>query len=477
MTFFAFGINFKTASLPIREAFALSEEAKRNVYRSLILSESAEIILLSTCNRTEVYLFGAESDVQVVKEALANATGQVWQEEQAFLYQDEEAVRHVLQLTSGLRSLVIGDAQILNQVKDAYQIAVDEDRVGAVLHRLIHSAFRAAKRVAHETNILLGSASISSAAVAMARSDFERRGRNGLTGSRVLLLGTGQMGRLAVQALSRFDLGSLSVANRSQERAQALAETTGAGLVSWESRHDAAAAADLVIVATGAAEPVLHADRLPSKYTETLVIDVAVPRNVDPALDTHPGYRVLELDALQEWVSKVERTRRADIPDAERIVEEQLAEFVAWMFHQQALHPAVQAIRETFESIRLQEIERHHHRFSNIDREELDVLTRSIMQKLLAIPVVRLKSVDRDSLDFVRGIRLLQMLFSRPGCDDSAAPADGKHAHEEQASCGAVSREACPFERAVAEGSSDSLQALIPLLESYRSAQSDQGLA
>ncbi|HET6568555.1 MAG TPA: glutamyl-tRNA reductase [Rhodothermales bacterium] len=432
MTFFAFGINHETAPVEVREAFAVSEEARRAFYRRLALPDSAELILLSTCNRTEGYLFGTEADVAAVTNLLSASAGQPWPEREAFRYQDEDAIRHLLQVACGLRSMVLGDAQILAQVKDAYRIAVEEERVGTVLHRLLHSTFRAAKRVAAETALSSGAASISSAAVALARTRLEQAGRGGLDGARVLILGTGKMGRLALQSLSRFDLAGLSVANRSRERAALVAEVAGADVVDWEARHAAAAAADVVIVATGSDKPVLYADRLSAKSEHdagTLLIDIAVPRNVDEAVAALPGYTVLELNALHAWTQQVDRTRRAEVPRAEQICEELLAEFVSWMFHQQALQPVVQAIRDTFDDIRLQEIERHQHRFTDADYAELDRLTRSIMQKLLAIPIVRLKSVDPESIDFVRGVRLLQHLFSRPGCEgtplsDVPGPAD-----------------------------------------------------
>jgi len=129
---------------------------------------------------------------------------------------------------------------------------------------------------------------------------------------------------------------------------------------------------------------------------------------------------VYDLDALRAWTNRVEAQRGAEVPEAKAICDELMSEFVTWVFHQQALQPAIQAIRSTFNAIRTQEIDRHHQRFSDVDREELDQLTRSIMQKLLAVPIVRLKNVEPDSIDFVRGIELLRVLFDRPDeCEDA----------------------------------------------------------
>ncbi len=422
MTFFAFGLNFEKAPVKVREVFALDAEAKRAFYRALRLSENAELIVLSTCNRTEVYLYGDETDVAQVQAALCRRADTVWPPDAAFLVRDEDAVLHVLQVASGLRSQVLGDAQILAQMKEAYRIAVEEDGVKTVMHRLLHTAFRAAKRVIHETDLSSGAASVSSVAVAAARRHFEAEG--GLTGRRVLLVGAGQMGRLVLEVLRADAPAAVAVTNRSAERAAEVAEAAGAACITWENRYAAIAEADVVVVATGAAVPVLHAAALSSaEGRNVLLIDLAVPRNVDPAADALPGYTVLDLDALTACIEQAEQSRRAEIPAAEQICEEALAEFVAWVFHQQALQPTIYAIREMFEGVRQQEVARHQSRFAEADREEIDRLTQSIVQKLLAVPIVRLKSVEPESIDFVRGVHLLNALFARPDCEDAPQPA------------------------------------------------------
>ncbi len=456
MQFFAFGLNHETAPLAQCEAFALSAEAQQRLYEAAAL-EACELVLLSTCNRTEAYLYGTAAQAERVRRLLENEAEQAWPQEASFFFEDEEAVRHVLHVASGLRSMVPGDNQILTQVKDAYRRAVEAGTVDMALHRLMHTAFRAAKRVATETDLGSGAASVSTAAVAMARTYFAARTPGGLDGRRVLLVGAGQMGQIALQAFRSHHPAALAVTNRSPERAERLAAVTGAEVVAWDRRHEAAASVDLVFVATGASEPVLCADALPARDpaaagASALVIDIAMPRNVDPAIGQKPGYAVRDLDALHGWTRRVEARRRTALPAAEAICQELLTEFVSWVFHQEALQPAIQAIRDTFESIREQEIERHAHRFAEADRAELDALTQSILQKLLAVPIVRLKSVDPESIDYARGIRLLSTLFSRPDCEDggvssaSQTPAAPPHA----APVNAPAR--CPFETHTARG-------------------------
>lgn len=425
MTFLAFGLNHETAPVQVRERFALDEEATRRLYQHFYAAGVQDLVILSTCNRTEVYLFGTEGDMAAVQSALSLQARQPWPEPSSFCHRDEAAVRHVLHVACGLKSLVLGDAQILSQVKEAYRLADDEDCVGAVMHRLMHAAFRAAKRVISETSLTSGAATVSSMAVAAARAHFEAEGRGGLQGRRVLLVGAGQMGRLALQALVKeAGLAGLAVTNRSSERACEAAGLAQADVVRWEDRYEAIRETDVIIVATAADEPVLRTSEMPAREgAGALLVDIAVPRNVERAVDALPGYRVIDLDTLNAQLVRVEAVRRREVPHAEGVCEELLADFATWFFHQQALQPTIHAIRDTFERIRLQEIERHHHRFAEGSEAELDRLTRSIMQKLLAIPVVRLKSVDPESVDFARGIKLLRTLFDRPDCEDASAGA------------------------------------------------------
>jgi len=462
MTFYALGLNHEHASVERTEDFALNEEAQRAAYDDSILSDEAEVVLLSTCNRTEAYLYGRAADVERVEAALARAAGQSWPEESAFLRKDEAAVRHVLQVTAGLKSMVLGDQQILAQVKSAYQRAVDAGQVHSLMHRLLHTAFRAAKQVSTETDLVQGAASVSTAAVEMARQYFsEEIPPRLLSEIHVLLVGAGKMGRLALEALREDVPASIAVTNRSPERAHRVAEAHEARVVAWGDRHQALPEFDLVMVATGAPHPVIHSEQLPSEGdSATLVVNIARPRNVDPAVVHRPHMDVYDLDDLKAWTEKVRDQRSAAVPDAEAICEDLLSDFVTWVFHQQALQPAIQAIRETFDSIRQQEVDRHAHR-TDMDREEVDQLTKSIMQKLLAVPIVRLKNVDPDSIDFVQGIKLLHALFS-PTEDGGRALQDAP-SDEQPSLSGAPSR--CPYLTHDPDGASESLDEALQMDE------------
>ncbi len=446
MTFFAFGVNHLRAPVEVREAFALGEEGKRELHRRISLSPGCELILLSTCNRTEAYLYGSLGDVGVIKEALCDLAGRPWPDVQTFHVQDEDAVRHVLEVAAGLKSLVLGDAQIFSQLKEAYRIAVEEERVGTTMHRLMHTAFRTAKRVINETDLSTGAASVPYVAVEAARHALATRDDRTTESLRALVVGCGTMGRLAVDALKQSGISSISLTNRSETRGREAARRACAAFVDWDERHRSSTLHDVVIVATSAEEPVIVASELSTLSTRsTTFVDISVPRNVESSV-TELGYTVIGLDEVNAWLSETESIRRTAVPEARRVVREMLGEFVSWVFHHQALQPVIQTIADTFETIRAGEVERHHQRLTAVDRVELDRITQSIVQKILAVPVVRLKSVEPESIDFVQGIRLLHALFRRGECEDQDAANAALSAPSPSARTGSGQREVCPID-------------------------------
>lgn len=424
MKFFALGLNHETASVKDRACFALTPTQRRELYEQLSQGIQAEFILLSTCNRTEIYTYASPRELPIFVQTLAQYRQTSWPEEKTFLVEDEAAIRHIIQVTAGLRSQVIGDRQILSQVKEAYREAMDAGTVQTVMHRLMHTAFRAARRVLHETNLSPVHASVAHLAVAALR--------NALSPERpVAILGAGEMARLALESLKTSGFKHITLINRTWQKALELAHTYDIEAIPWEQRYDILTSVQGAIVTTGAEQPVLEATHMPARSTPLLMVDIAVPRNVDRRVDTLPGYQVLDLDTLHAQRLLLQGKEHPDIQHAETICEELLAEFVTWYFHQQALQPAILQLKETFETIRLREIERHAHRFKDTDRDELERLTRSIMQKLLAIPILRLKEAASDSLSLAQRIELLNELFSHPACEDtsetSLTPSEESH--------------------------------------------------
>ncbi len=449
MKFYAFGVNHLQAPVEVREAFALGEEGTRALHRSTELTPGSELILLSTCNRTEAYLYGSSADVETVTRALCSVAERRWPDDMAFSVQDEDAVRHILEVAAGLKSLILGDGQIFSQLKEAYRIAVEEERVGTTMHRLMHTAFRLAKRIVNETDLSTGAASVPYVAVDAARRSMESADDRPVRDMRALVVGCGKMARLSLEALRQSGSSRLALTNRSEERGREVAARADAEFVMWSERHASAIQHDVVIVATSAEAPVLVAADLPeAEAHRTTFVDISIPRNVDPKI-ADIGYTVIGLDELNVWLSETESIRRTAVPQAQRIVLEMLGEFVSWVFHHQALQPVIQTIADTFETIRANEVERHHQRLSDFDRDELDRLTQSIIQKILAVPVVRLKGVEPESIDFVRGIRLLHALFRRGECEENN-PHDAASAIQQDGNiAGDLRREDCPIDQQI----------------------------
>jgi glutamyl-tRNA reductase len=254
------------------------------------------------------------------------------------------------------------------------------------------------------------------------------------------------MARLAVEALRSSGVSAITLTNRSEVRGRDVAARAGTAFVEWENRHESSTLHDIVIVATSAGAPVILATELkPSEGGATTFVDISVPRNVEPGV-RELGYTVIGLDELDSRSSETESIRRTEVPEARRIVHEMLGEFVSWVFHHQALQPVIQTIADTFETIRANEVDRHHQRLSDIDRMELDRITRSIIQKILAVPVVRLKSVEPESIDFVQGVRLLHALFRRGECEDQNEAHDASHELNPGPAFESAIREDCPID-------------------------------
>ncbi len=418
MDYFAFGINHRTAPVEIREAFEYDAESLERLYAAVGQLKGAEWLVLSTCNRTEVYLHGQPRHAARLREAISGRAG-AWPADRAFEYRGREAVVHVLEVVSGIRSQILGDGQILNQVKGAYRIASTAGTLGPWMHRLMHTAFATAKEIITETGFGASGASVARAALDRALETSASVAPDG-TVRTGLLLGRGTMIQLVLkEAAGRQDVRFL-VSNRTDSAARELAATHGAGVVPWAERHEAASRVDFVIAGTGSFEPVLHAAELPARNASrpVLLLDISVPRNIDPSADALPGYRVLNIDQVV-----------GHDPDGGAAVESKLAAararceaaadgVVAWEGQHDTLQPAIHTLYDTFEAVRRREVDRNLHRFDASQHEQIDRLTRSIMQKLLAIPVVRLKTMAASEMDLAGRVEILNSLFARVACEE-----------------------------------------------------------
>ncbi|MBI4617754.1 MAG: glutamyl-tRNA reductase [Planctomycetes bacterium] len=412
----ACGLSHKTAPVELREQVAFDPALAAALLAKLREEPGGiEGALVSTCNRVELYVRGPVSArLQERAERLLAQFRPVFlgahDEGKTFVHEDEEAARHLFRVASGLESAVLGEAQVLGQVKEAHRSALAAETAGAYLDRLFQTAVSTGKRVRAETDLGAGAASIGSAAVELATRIFGR-----LTDRTVLLLGAGENGLLTARLLAERRVGRILIANRTLEKAARVAEELGGRAVPWEEIPAALALADVVIGSTGAPDPVLDKatiERAASRRSNrpTLFIDIAVPRDIDPAAGRLDSSFLYNIDDLTRVVDQNLAGRAKHIPRAERIVDEELARFRGWEADSEIV-PVIQALQRHFEDALVRASERQKRQFTDEEWPRVEVFVRSLIKKILHQPITRLKDPEPNGVPRNLRIEVLRDLF------------------------------------------------------------------
>jgi glutamyl-tRNA reductase len=402
------GVSHHRAPLVVRERVAVDLEAAARLSRSLATSggPAHEAVVLSTCNRTELYVAGDDGIVEHADRALLDLAGPGAAELEPAAYRlaDESAALHLFRVAAGLDSMVPGEGEILGQVREAFEAGSP----GPLLGRTFRMALRAGRRARVETAIGASPASIPAAAAALAEQVFE-----GLAGRSVVLVGAGRMSDLTARNLRSRGAAISVIANRTLEHAERLAASFDARSVTVDELAGALGVADIVVSSTGAPGFVLSGEPVTSvlrgrRGRPLLIVDLAVPRDVDPALGAIEGCFLYDLDALESVVSATLEGRRTEAVHAERIVSEEAERFHAWRASL-AVIPAIASLRAHAEEIRAAELARVEGRLPEGDRDVVDTLTAQIVNKLLHLPTVRLKeaAVGADGLLYADVVRHL----------------------------------------------------------------------
>jgi glutamyl-tRNA reductase len=409
------GASHRTAGIDLRHDLALGADDVRAALRAARGHETLrESLVLSTCNRTEFYVVapdGAAAEAAVRALVVrAKGTDLLAPGRERYTLADGDAARHLLRVASGLESMVLGEAEILGQVKDALAEAVAESAVGTVLDRLLTTALRAGKRARTETEIGAGTVSVASAAVALASKVF-----SDLQERHVLVVGAGETARLAGQHFALRRPAALRVANRTPERAALLAHALGGEAVPIDTLSSAVAAADVVVFATSAGRPLLRSETVREavrarRGRPLLLLDLGVPRNVEAEVAALDGVFLHTVDAVRGHVDENLGRRRRAVPRVEAIVEEELSTFLDWV-RSLEVTPTLRALRERFEEVRAAEVGRHLGRFSKEDAERVESLTRSLVNKLLHTPMTRLKALANGNGEDLRRLDAVRELF------------------------------------------------------------------
>lgn len=397
----ALGMNHHTAPVEVRERLALDEDGvKRHLERLREHGLVQEALLVSTCNRVELYAVPGEAGASALRGWFKNFRGPKGEDVENFLFQHEgqDAIKHLFRVASSLDSLVVGEPQILGQVKQAVRLAEEHDSMGRVLSALSRRTLQVAKRVRTETDIGRYRVGVGNAGVDLALQIFGT-----LEGQRALLLGVGEMGQQVAQALQSGGLEELLVANRTFERAVEAAQRYGGTPIAWDRFDEYLSRVDIVIAATGATEPIVDLRQVRKalrkrRYKPVFLVDLSVPRNIDPRIDDLDGAYLFNVDDLKQVVQEGMRSREAARNDAEAVVASEARRFVQSLAEVE-IGPQIGAITLKAEALRLQELSRSHKLVDSLDdvqREQLDALTRALVKKVLHAPLKNIHGAARE---------------------------------------------------------------------------------
>lgn len=390
-TFKVLGLSFKNTPLDIREKLALDEKSAKRLMRFISeFTQATDVLVLSTCNRTEIYYCSKKILSAELLKGIALLKGLDESISEYFIAYNkhEEAVERLFNVAMGLEAQVVGDLQISNQVKRAYQWSADEDMAGPFLHRLMHTIFYTNKRVVQETSFRDGAASVSYAAKELVEDITSE-----IKDPHVLILGLGEIGKDVCRNLVSSRIKHVTITNRTQEKASAMAEECGFNTIPFERAHDAIKEADVVIASIAAEKPFIT-----KAFVEKLeilsfkfFIDLSVPRSVEMAIEDVPGALVYNIDNIKSKTSKALKKRIAAIPNVRRIIAEAITDFNDWS-KEMIVSPTIKKLKNALEDIRKEELARYLKDADPKEAKVIDKVTKSMMQKVMKLPVLQLKA-------------------------------------------------------------------------------------
>ncbi|WP_258102566.1 glutamyl-tRNA reductase [Marinoscillum sp. MHG1-6] len=385
-SFKSIGISYKTASLELREQVTFTEDsAKAFMRRAQEVLGLNEMLVLSTCNRTEIYYTSDERlklqlctlmDIHHgLKEPSANHFDDM---------EGEEAIRHLYEVALGVDSMVLGDMQITNQVKSAYQWSADENMAGPFLHRLLHSIFYTNKRVVQETELRDGTASTASVS-----ADLIKNYIGAFSSPTILILGLGEIGQTVAENLKGVE-AEVRVLNRTRSKAEALATQLGYVVGEFDNLQQEINKANVVVSAIHAEHPIITSETLAEHHLPKLMIDLSVPRSIDDSVESQ-GVVLYNVDQLEQRACKALERRQKALPSVITIIEESLGELQNWA-QEMEVSPTIKKLKNALEEIRKEEMSRYLSGLSDKEVEVLDKATKGIIQKVMKLPVLQLKA-------------------------------------------------------------------------------------
>jgi glutamyl-tRNA reductase len=386
--FTVIGVNHWDAPVEIREKFSLCSKSKVMMLEGARREGIKSIFVVSTCNRTEVFAQGATTR-ELIRLLTSYSNGNLDEfHKYGFEHEADRAVQHLFKVATGLDSQILGDLQIVKQVKEGYEYSASEGMISGEFHRLMQHVFRAHKRSRSETSLGQGAATVAYAAVQFAMRTFDN-----LTSKNILLVGTGKIGKVTCKNLVNLGASKLTLINRTRDKAEFVAGKFNLEVADMEHLPEQIADADLVIVATGATEPVIRPEHMqPSMENPKfkVMLDLSVPRNIDPNVATLDFVDVANMDMLGDVTDEAYKKREKEIPAVKNIINEELSGYIMWL-NEQRVVPTIKALTRKFETIRDDELNFFKNKISTGDYDKVENLTRRIVNKIAAYSIEHLR--------------------------------------------------------------------------------------
>lgn len=405
-------ISHRTAPLTIREMVALNEdESKAFAIKCKDLFGLNELLIVSTCNRTELYYTAIENISEELVKALLIEKGIQINAEFLnyfkYLNETEDSLRHLFEVATGLQSKVVGDLQIPNQIKKAYQLAADLNLAGPYLHRLMHTIFYSNKRVAQETSFRDGAASVSYATVALAEELSQA-----IPQPKVLILGLGEIGLDVCKNMEEKDFAEFTIMNRTQEKAEKIAQGMPFRVAPFGDLWEEISKADIIISSVRTENPIITLEEIKKLQVLSFkyFIDLSVPRSIEDGIEKNPGILLYNIDSLKERADEALAARMASVPDVRVIIEESIVSFNDWS-KEMEVSPTIHKLKSALENIRKEEINRHIKGLNKDEIEKLEKITANLVQKIMKQPILHLKAACKRG-ESEKMVDILNELFN-----------------------------------------------------------------
>ncbi|GIM53413.1 glutamyl-tRNA reductase [Capnocytophaga cynodegmi] len=400
-SFYCIGLSYKKADASMRGLFSLSAENKELLLDKAKNENIEELLVISTCNRTELYGY-AEHPFQLIQLLCEFSNGSVDDfQNVGFVFKNRDAVQHLFQVGTGLDSQILGDFEIIGQIKQSFSLSRKKGLANSFLERLLNSVINASKRIKNETMLSSGAASVSFAAV-----QYILRNVPDVSNKNILLFGVGKIGRNTCENLIKHTHNKhITLINRTKEKAEQLAGKFDLLVKSYDDLKSEIEKTDVLVVATGASQPTVYKELIPEDK-EMLILDLSVPKNVNEDVEGISGVTLVHMDALSKLTDEALERRKEAIPDALNIIEEVKSEFFQWLDGRK-FAPTIQALKSKLESLKLAELDFQRKKIHNFDEQQAEIISSRIIQKITTHFVNHLK----DSQASEESINWMQQVF------------------------------------------------------------------